>query len=182
VVRCRRQAPVPETLLFPTPRLSRANGLGERPYDSSSSRYWLEVWMKGITVLVDEHGHSFDRSRVFPYAFRHTYAQLRADAGVPLEVLQALMAHLEPSTTQVYYRVARTRRAEAVRAIAAKYQFDVTGGRLRPLGPGDDVAARTRAGVGSVPVPRRHLPRDEQGVRVGTDQGTGVAVRSFDSV
>ncbi|WNI20139.1 tyrosine-type recombinase/integrase [Actinacidiphila sp. ITFR-21] len=143
----------PRTLLFPTPRLSRANGLGERPYDSSSSRYWLEVWMKGITVLVDEHGHSFDRSRVFPYAFRHTYAQLRADAGVPLEVLQALMAHLEPSTTQVYYRVSHPRRVEAVRAIAAKYQFDVTGGRLRPLSPGDDVAARTRAGVGSVPVP-----------------------------
>ncbi|MFI1049638.1 site-specific integrase [Streptomyces griseoruber] len=140
-------------LLFPTPRRSRANKLGERPYDSSTSRYWLEVWMDGITQLVDEHGQDFDRSRVFPYAFRHTYAQLRADAGVPLEILQVLMAHQEPSTTQIYYRVSHPRRVDAVRAIAAKYQFDISGGRLRARTPADDLADRARAGVGQVPVP-----------------------------
>ncbi|MBY8846531.1 hypothetical protein [Streptomyces sp. SP2-10] len=42
---------------------------------------------------------------------------------------------------------------EAVRAIAAKYQFDLTGGRIRARTPDDDLADRIRAGVGSVPVP-----------------------------
>ncbi|MFF9691409.1 hypothetical protein [Streptomyces sp. NPDC014623] len=140
-------------LLCPTPRLSRANKSGERPYDSGTSRYWLEVWMGGITRLIDEHGQDFDRSRVFPYAFRHTYAQLRADAGVPLEILQVLMGHQEPSTTQVYYWVSHPRRVDAVRAIAAKYQFDISGGRLRARSPADDLADRTRTGGGQAPVP-----------------------------
>lgn len=143
----------PRMVLFPTPRLSRANLLGERPYDNSTVGYWLSLWMIGIEVLVDEQGNDFDRSRVFPYAFRHTYAQLRADSGMPLEILQVLMAHQMPSTTQIYYRVSHPRRVEAVRAIAAKYQFDVVGGRLRHRSAEEDLALRVRAGVGSVPVP-----------------------------
>ncbi|WP_369253750.1 tyrosine-type recombinase/integrase [Streptomyces sp. R35] len=143
----------PRMALFPTIRLSRANRLGERPYDSSSVGYWLGVWMAALTVLVDEHDNDFDRSRVFPYSFRHTYAQLRADAGVPLEILQVLMAHQDPSTTQMYYRVSHPRRVEAVRAIATKYQFDIAGGRLRRRSGDEDLADRARAGVGSVPVP-----------------------------
>ncbi|WP_307127160.1 hypothetical protein [Streptomyces sp. B1I3] len=78
-------------VLFPTPRRSRANALGERPYDSSTIGYWLRTWLDQFAVA-DEHGKPFDPARVFPYAFRHTYAQLRADAGVPLDILQVLMA------------------------------------------------------------------------------------------
>ncbi|MEU6405374.1 site-specific integrase [Streptomyces sp. NPDC046985] len=139
-------------VLFPTPRRSRANALGERPYDSSTIGYWLETWLDQFAVT-DEHGKPFDSARVFPYAFRHTYAQLRADAGVPLDILQVLMAHQDPSTTQVYYRPSHPRRVEAVRAIAARYQFDLTGGRIRARDADDDMADRIRAGVGSVPVP-----------------------------
>jgi integrase len=139
-------------LLFPTPRLTRANKRGERPYDSSSIGYWLQAWLDQFQ-LVDEHGNDFHKARVFPYAFRHTYAQLRADAGVPLDVLQALMSHQEPSTTQVYYRTSHPRRVEAVRAIAAKYQFDLTGGRVRPRTAQADLTDRIRTGVGSLPVP-----------------------------
>ncbi|MFD7895808.1 hypothetical protein [Streptomyces sp. NPDC059743] len=100
-------------VLFPAPRRSRANALGERPYDSSTIGYWPETWLDQFAVA-DEHGKPFDPARVFPYAFRHTYAQLRADVdvdvgvgvgvGVPLGILQVLMAHQDPSTTQVYYR------------------------------------------------------------------------------
>ncbi|MFE4961176.1 hypothetical protein ACFRCW_46685 [Streptomyces sp. NPDC056653] len=139
-------------LLFPTPRLSRANASGERPYDSSSIGYWLATWLDQADVL-DEHNQPLDPRRVFAYAFRHTYAQLRADADVPLEILQVLMAHQDPSTTQVYYRVSHPRRVEAVRAIAAKFQFDLTGGRIRARSAEDDLADRIRAGAGSVPVP-----------------------------
>ncbi|MEV8597353.1 hypothetical protein [Streptomyces sp. NPDC052012] len=59
----------------------------------------------------------------------------------------------DPSTTQVYYRTSHPRRVEAVRAIAAKYQFDLTGGRVRSRGAEADLTNRIRAGVGSVPVP-----------------------------
>ncbi|MDQ0784938.1 hypothetical protein QFZ64_000435 [Streptomyces sp. B3I8] len=59
----------------------------------------------------------------------------------------------DPSTTQVYDRPSHPRRVEAVRAIAATYQFDLTGGRLRARNYADDLADRIRAGVGSVPVP-----------------------------
>jgi integrase len=142
-----------KTLLFPTPRRTRANRHGSVPYDSSTMHYWIESWMLRIGSLVDEHGRKFDTARVFPYAFRHTWAQLRADAGVPLDVLQALIAHQDPSTTQVYYCVSHPRRVEAVQAIAAKYRFDISGGRLRPPTPDEDLKARTRSGVGSVPVP-----------------------------
>lgn len=121
-------------MLFPTPRMSRANALGERPYDSSTIGYWLQTWLDQF-ALADEYGKPFDTARVFPYAFRHTYAQLRADAGVPLDILQVLMSHQDPSTTQVYYRPSHPRRIEAVRAIAAKYQFDLTGGRVRAAPP-----------------------------------------------
>jgi integrase len=142
----------PRMLLFPTTRLTRANRCGERPYDSSTAGYWLQAWLERFH-LVDEHGGDFDPARVFMYAFRHTYAQIRADAGVPLDVLQALMSHQEPSTTQAYYRVSHPRRVDAVRAIAAKYRFDLVGGRVRPATPGADLDERVRAGVGSVPVP-----------------------------
>ncbi|MEV8395881.1 MULTISPECIES: hypothetical protein [unclassified Streptomyces] len=101
-------------------------------------------------AVTDEHGKPFDPARVFPYAFRHTYAQLRADAG---DTLRVLMAHQDPSTTQVYYRPSHLRRVEAVRAIAARYRFDLTGGRVRARTPDDDLADRIRAGVGSVPLP-----------------------------
>lgn len=59
----------------------------------------------------------------------------------------------DPSTTQVYDRPSHPRRVEAVRAIAATYQFDLTGGRLRARNYADDLADRIRAGVGSVPFP-----------------------------
>jgi integrase len=143
----------PDMLLFPTSRRSRANALATIPYDTSTLPTWIDAWLARLGPLRDEHGSEFDKLRAFPYAFRHTYARLRADVGVPLDVLQALMGHRDPSATQMYYRVSHPRRVDAVRKIAAKYRFDVTGGRLRAQTPEADVAARTRAGVGSVPVP-----------------------------
>ena len=143
----------PEMLLFPTTRRSRANQHGTRPHEASIFGYWLSTWMRAIPELLDEDGAPFDRRRVFAYAFRHTYAQLRADAGVPLDVLQALMGHRLPSTTQAYYRPSHPRRVDAVHDIAARFRFDVGGDRVRAQTPAESDAARHRAGVGSVPVP-----------------------------
>jgi integrase len=143
----------PEMLLFPTTRRSRANQHGTRPHEASIFGYWLSTWMTALPELFDEDGTPFDRRRVFAYAFRHTYAQLRADAGVPLDVLQALMGHRLPSTTQVYYRPSHRRRVDAVHDIASRFRFDVSGDRVRAQTRAESDAARRRAGVGSVPVP-----------------------------
>ena len=120
----------PEMLLFPTTRRSRSNQHGTRPYDETTLAFWLSSWMQAIPELLDEDGTPFDRRRVFAYAFRHTYAQLRADAEVPLDVLQALMGHRFPSATQVYYRTSHRRRVDAVHDIAARFRFDIGGDRV----------------------------------------------------
>jgi integrase len=38
------------------------------------------------------------------YAYRHTYAQRHADAGVPVDVLRELMDHRLLDATRRYYR------------------------------------------------------------------------------
>ena len=70
----------------------------------------------------------FDKGRMFPYAYRHTYAQRHADAGVPIDVLRELMDHLNLITTQGYYRVGEKRRRNAVDRVTAM-QFDRHGNR-----------------------------------------------------
>jgi integrase len=143
----------PELLLFPTSRKARKNTDGTHPYEASILPYWLKTWVGRLPPIYDDNGEIFDTRNCFSYAFRHTYAQLRADAGVDLDVLQELMGHELPTTTQVYYRVSTGRRASAVAEIAAKYRFDITGDRIRSQTPTESDTARIRAGVASVPVP-----------------------------
>lgn len=45
----------------------------------------------------------FDRSRIFPYAFRSSFAQRHADAGTDIDVLMDLMDHRSPDVTMTYY-------------------------------------------------------------------------------
>lgn len=52
--------------LFPTPRRSCVNALGELPYDSSTIGYWLQTWLDQFAVT-DEHGKPFDPAWVFPF-------------------------------------------------------------------------------------------------------------------
>lgn len=57
----------------------------------------------------------FDRSLIIPYAFRHSYAQRHADAGVAVEVLSELMDHRTIIVTQGYYTVSLKRKREPSR-------------------------------------------------------------------
>jgi integrase len=68
----------------------------------------------------------YDRRAVYPYAFRHSYAQRHADAGVGVEVLKELMDHRDLSVTQGYYTVSLKRKRQAV-AIMGRYVHDRTG-------------------------------------------------------
>ncbi|MFI7642316.1 tyrosine-type recombinase/integrase [Nonomuraea sp. NPDC049400] len=60
------------------------------------------------TLLAEEFGPDgrrlpFDRSQIIPYAFRHSYCQRHADAGVPIDVLRELMDHRSTNTTAGYF-------------------------------------------------------------------------------
>jgi integrase len=69
----------------------------------------LRAWVRSIPEIhSDTTGRDgkplpFDRSRIYPYAFRHSYAQRYADAGVDVDVLKELMDHRSVDTTTGYY-------------------------------------------------------------------------------
>jgi integrase len=85
----------------------------------------LRLWVDAIPALHDEgtdlQGNPlpFDRSLIYAYAFRHSYAQRHADAGTPLDVLCELMDHKSVRTTQRYYTVSLKRKREAVTRLSA---------------------------------------------------------------
>jgi Phage integrase family len=96
-----------------------------------------------LSDTVDAHGRRepFDRRRIYPYAFRHSYAQRHADAGVPIDVLRDLMDHKQISTTQTYYRVTLKRKRDAVRTLRLQV-VDRTGG---PTATGSNMAYELRS-------------------------------------
>ncbi|WP_208896678.1 hypothetical protein [Streptomyces incarnatus] len=98
------------------------------------------TWVNGppdlyLNVVVETDGRRtnqqipFDKARVFLYAYRHSYAQRHAGAGVAPDVLKELMDHRQLSTTQGYYRVGQQRRREAIERVTAT-QFDRHGRRI----------------------------------------------------
>jgi hypothetical protein len=94
----------------------------------------------------------FDKQKIFPYAYRHSYAQRNADAGVTIDVLRELMDHESFDTTRFYYRVGEKRRREAVDKVSTM-QFDRHGNRLWRQATALLDSERLRQGVGEVAVP-----------------------------
>jgi integrase len=92
----------------------------------------LRVWVRSIERLdtndVDDRGEPvpFDRDRIYPYAFRHSYAQRHADQGVPVDVLRDLMDHQSMNQTAVYYTITADRMRRAIQTIGVS-AIDRTG-------------------------------------------------------
>jgi hypothetical protein len=92
----------------------------------------LRVWVRSIERLdtndVDDRGEPvpFDRDRIYPYAFRHSYAQRHADQGVPVDVLRDLMDHQSMNQTAVYYTITADRKRRAIQTIGVS-AIDRTG-------------------------------------------------------
>ncbi|MFD8546346.1 tyrosine-type recombinase/integrase [Streptomyces sp. NPDC059649] len=94
-----------DAYLFPA-----LTALSGTPYISSSYlsdalRLWVDTLPELHAEGTDSEGNRlpFDRSLVYPYAFRHSYAQRHADAGTPVDVLRELMDHKSIAMTQRYY-------------------------------------------------------------------------------
>lgn len=133
----------------------------------AASSEWLtdrhRAWVKTlpdilVPTVVEVEGERvtkmlpFDRDKIFPYAYRHTYAQRHADAGVEPDVLRVLMDHRQLATTQRYYRVGQERRREAVDRVTTM-QFDRHGNRVWRTAKALLDSEHARRAVGEVAVP-----------------------------
>lgn len=118
--------PVSDLKLLPT---DRRNPNGDRSITAFSLSFHHRAWVSNMPVLATADDTEFDKARIVLYAYRHTYAQRHADAGVPIDVLRELMDHRKLDTTSGYYSVGQGRRREAVDRVAAM-QFNRHGERI----------------------------------------------------
>ena len=93
-----------------------------------------------------------DKSKIFLYAYPHTYAQRHADAGVGIDVLCELMDHENIDTTRAYFQVGHERRRAAVDKVSLM-QFDRHGNRAWREAEKILESERLRQGLGQVAVP-----------------------------
>ena len=141
--------PLGELKLLPA---AYANPHGRRPVTEVVFSARHREWVAGLPPLLRADGAEFDKARVVPYAYRHTYAQRHADAGVPVDVLSALMDHRSLNTTRGYYTVGDRRRREAVNKVAA-LQFDRHGNRIWRDAKALLDSEHARRAIGEVAVP-----------------------------
>ena len=141
--------PIGELKLLPT---DRRNPDGRRAITSFSLAFAHRTWVGRMPVLRTGDGVEYDKTKIVLYAYRHSYAQRHADAGVPVEVLRELMSHRKLDTTSGYYRVGETRRREAVDRVTAM-QFDRNGNRIWRQAQALLDSEHARRAVGEVAVP-----------------------------
>ncbi len=147
-----------DLVLFPRPK---ANTEGRKPMSEDAfggaHRAFINATAHLLTrrVIGDDgkpRAEVFDRATVFPYTYRHSYAQRHADQGVAPDVLRDLMGHRSIQTSLGYYRVTETRVREAVDRVSA-HQFDGAGNRVFRGISGLLAHEHARMRIGQVAVP-----------------------------
>ncbi|MDP1803904.1 MAG: site-specific integrase [Acidimicrobiales bacterium] len=140
---------VKELKLLPT---DRRNPDGASAVTAFSVAFHHRDWIDRLPPLHTADGAEFDKGRVVLYAYRHSYAQRHADAGVRIDVLRELMDHRNLDTTKGYYRVGESRRREAVDRVTA-LAFDRHGNRIWRQAQALLDSEHARRAVGEVAVP-----------------------------
>ncbi|MEV7856438.1 site-specific integrase [Streptomyces sp. NPDC088183] len=128
------------------------NQLGAKGIDANHFSGMHREWVTAQPEFRLDDGTAVDKEEIFPYAYRHSFAQRHADAGVPIEVLSPLMDHDSYQSTRCYYRVKEVRLREAVDKVTTM-QFDRHGQRVWGAVTTLLDAERTRLAIGSVQVP-----------------------------
>jgi hypothetical protein len=127
--RVRKRFPhTPTTKLKLLPTTYR-NPDGNKPISRSTLEARHRDWVNTLPELRTRDGVVFDPIKIVPYAYRHSYAQRHADAGVPIDVLAELLDHRSYSVTRGYYRIGEDRRRDAVDKVTA-LSFDRHGNRI----------------------------------------------------
>lgn len=154
------ETPMAELKLLPS---NRKNPAGRVPITEGWVPGWHRRWVDSlpdcaVPTVIEQEGRAvtkmlpFDKTKIFLYAYRHTYAQRHADAGVDVTVLMELMDHRLLSTTQRYYNVKQERRREAVERVTTM-QFDRHGNRVWRQAKALLDSEHARRAVGEVAVP-----------------------------
>ena len=133
------------------PRQMR-NREGHKPLPPTTLAWKMRAWVAGLEELTGLDGEPFDRAKVFPYAFRHSYAQRLADEGASESELMDLMDHDSFETTRGYFRIRAERRRRAAE-LGRKALFDNEGRRLMRGLVQLAEAERARMEMGSLAVP-----------------------------
>jgi integrase len=141
--------PVAELKLLPTPV---RNPDGRKAISTTTLAARHRDWLAALPTLRTRDGTEFDKTRVVPYAYRHSYAQRHADAGVPIDVLAELLDHRSYSVTRRYYCIGEDRRRAAVDTVTA-LSFDRHGNRIWRDAQMLLESERARHAVGEVAVP-----------------------------
>ena len=136
--------------LFPR---DKGNKDGTKPIRADAYTNAHRIFADAIAhLLLDADGQQVNPALVVPYAYRHSYAQRHADAGVQPDVLRELMSHRSMRTTTGYYRITENRLRAAVDKVA-RHQFNAAGQRVFTSIAGllSDEHARMRVGQVAVP-------------------------------
>ena len=141
--------PAGELKLLPSPR---RNPDGRRPMTIAMLGDGNRRWVDTLGPLHRRDGTEFDKSKIVPYAYRHSYAQRHADAGVGIDVLAELLDHRNLNVTRTYYRVGEDRRRAAVDTVTAM-SFDRHGNRVWREAAALLDSEHARYAVGEVAVP-----------------------------
>ncbi|MGH9091874.1 MAG: tyrosine-type recombinase/integrase [Acidimicrobiales bacterium] len=151
-VRERFPATLAELWLLPRPH---KNTDGTNHLSAHQINTWIKTWVGRIPRIdagpLESDAVPFDRDAIHAHAFRHTYAQTLADQGVPAPVLRDLMDHRSIDTTMGYYRVADTKKREAMEALA-RHTID-NRGVTRPIEGEPSPVAHLREHLSWVAVP-----------------------------
>ena len=142
-------APAATLKLLPT---TYRNPDGNKPISRSTLEARHRDWVSTLPALRTSDGAVFDLARIVPYAYRHSYAQRHADAGVPIDVLAELLDHRSYAVTRGYYRIGEDRRRDAVNKVTA-LSFDRHGNRVWRDAQALLDSERARHAVGEVAVP-----------------------------
>jgi integrase len=141
--------PTSELKLLPA---ARSNPDGRKPMTIDMLEGRHREWAGRLGPMRTRDGTEFDKARITPYAYRHTYAQRHADAGIPVDVLAELLDHRNLNVTRCYYRVGEDRRREAVDKVTA-FSFDRHGNRIWRDARALLESEHARYAVGEVAVP-----------------------------
>jgi integrase len=142
-------APAGTLKLLPAPR---ANPHGRKAITLAMLEERHRNWVTALGPLRTRDGTEIGPGRLVPYAYRHTYAQRHADAGVPIDVLAELLDHRNLNVTRAYYRVGEERRRDAIDKVTAM-SFDRHGNRVWRDARALLESEHARYAVGEVAVP-----------------------------
>lgn len=141
--------PVGDLKLLPAPR---RNPDGCKAISISMLEGRHRDWVDTLPTLHTRDGVAFDKTKIVPYAYRHSFAQRHADAGVPIDVLAELLDHRSYTVTRRYYRIGEDRRRAAIDQVTA-LSFDRHGKRIWRDAQALLESEHARYAVGEVAVP-----------------------------